>query len=341
MIVACPQLIQGRVLPASGRPNHLFPPLNCAFTKKKLADNHCSIMAANESSNPGFRTRVGFLKTRCEVVEKSKGINKAVILARGLGKRMRSSVSSAHLDADQSQAADVGVKAMIPVGRPFLDFVLSALADAGFGQACLVVGPEHTAIREYYSSIAPKRITVSFATQERPIGTANALLAAEAFISDESFIVLNSDNYYPVEVFRALLLLGESGLPAFEQESLIREGNIPSERVRGYALLKIDEGDYLQHIVEKPGDIPVASDIGAIFISMNCWRFTPEILRACRDVPRSPRGEFELPEAVQFGLSSLGLRFKVVRFRTGVLDLSYRGDIAEVARRLAGVRVEL
>lgn len=276
-----------------------------------------------------------------ESATESKSINKAVILARGLGKRMRSLVSPAHLDAEQSQAADAGMKAMIPVGRPFLDFVLSALADAGFDQAGLVVGPEHTAIREYYSSIAPKRINVSFAIQEQPIGTANALLAAEPFISDESFIVLNSDNYYPVEVFRALRSLGEPGLPAFEQESLIREGNIPSERIRGYALLKIDEGDYLERIVEKPDEIPAAIATGSVFISMNCWRFTPEILRACREVPRSARGEFELPEAVQFGLSVLGLRFKVVRFRTGVLDLSYRGDIAEVARRLACVRVEL
>ncbi len=268
-----------------------------------------------------------------------KGINKAVILARGLGKRMRSTDSSAHLDLEQSRRADAGMKAMIPVGRPFLDFVLSALADAGFGQACLIVGPEHTAIREYYSSIAPKRIAVSFAIQEQPIGTANALLAAEVFVADESFLVLNSDNYYPVEVFRTLRLLGEPGLPVFKQESLVRESNIPRERIRGYALLEIDRDDYLQRIIEKPGEIPTRAD--AVFISMNCWRFTPEIFRACREVPRSARGEFELPEAVQFGLSSIGLRFKVVRFHTGVLDLSYRGDIAEVARRLAGVRVEL
>jgi hypothetical protein len=48
-----------------------------------------------------------------------------------------------------------------------------------------------------------------------------------------------------------------------------------------------------------------------------------------------------LPEAVQFGLSTLGLRFKTIPFRTGVLDLSYRGDIAEVGQRLTSVRVEL
>lgn len=270
------------------------------------------------------------------------GITKAVILARGLGKRMRSSNAAAQLDASQSRAADSGMKAMIPVSRPFLDFVLSALADAGFSEACLVVGPEHTTIREYYASTPARRIKISFAIQEQPIGTANALLAAQSFAKDESFLVLNSDNYYPVEVFHALRTLGEPGLPAFEREALLRESNILRERILGYALLKINPAGYLEEIVEKPDKIPsTAADCGEIFISMNCWRFSPEIFKACREVPRSSRGEFELPEAVQFGISSLGLRFKTISFRSGVLDLSYRTDIAEISRRLAEIQVEL
>lgn len=272
----------------------------------------------------------------------TKEITKAVILARGLGKRMRSSETTAQLEDSQSRAADSGMKAMIPIGRPFLDFVLSALADAGFTQACLVVGPEHTAIREYYASTPARRIRISFAIQKEPIGTANALLAARSFTGGEAFLVLNSDNFYPVEVFRALRALGEPGLPAFEREGLLRESNIPRERILGYALLKINGTGYLDQIVEKPEQMPAAPPKGEeIFISMNCWRFSPEIFKACREVPRSRRGEFELPEAVQFAISSLGLRFKTIPFHCGVLDLSYRGDIAEVARHLAGIHVEL
>jgi dTDP-glucose pyrophosphorylase len=303
-------------------------------------------MALAICGNDGLQGRgaANFEKPLC--VSKSPlmaphNISKAVILARGLGKRMRSADSSAQLDASQSRAADVGMKAMIPIGRPFLDFVLSALADAGFTEACLVVGPEHTAIREYYPSAAARRIRISFAIQEHPIGTANALLAAQDFTAGESFLVLNADNYYPVEVFRALRTLGEPGLPAFERETLVRESNIPRDRIRRYALLKISSAGYLERIVEKPGEMPEASADGEIFISMNCWRFAPEIFRACREVPRSSRGEFELPEAAQYGLNSLSLRFKTIPFHAGVLDLSYRGDIAEVAKRLSGVRVEL
>jgi len=272
----------------------------------------------------------------------STEIRKAVILARGLGKRMRSPDATAQLAANQVRAADAGMKAMIPIGRPFLDYVLSALADAGFSQVCLVVGPEHTAIREYYQSISPRRIGISFAIQEEPLGTANALLTAEPFTDGEEFLVLNSDNYYPVAVFRALRTLGEPGLPAFEREALVRESEIPRERVLRYALLQIGDTGYLQNIVEKPDQMPDRPvDDGEVFISMNCWRFSPAIFRACEQVARSARGEYELPEAVQFGLSSLGLRFKAIPFHTGVLDLSHRSDIAHVAKRLAGIHVEL
>ncbi len=46
-------------------------------------------------------------------------IDKAVILARGAGSRMRAN-AEVRLDPSQSAAADTGVKAMIPFGRRFL-----------------------------------------------------------------------------------------------------------------------------------------------------------------------------------------------------------------------------
>ena len=251
---------------------------------------------------------------------------------------MRSPDASARLASDQARAADAGMKAMMPVGRPFLDFVLSALADAGIRQACLVVGPDHASIREYYQSFSRRRIEVTFAIQEDPTGTANALLAAQLFAAGDEFLVLNSDNYYPANVFQALRALGEPGLPAFERESLVRESNMSRERVRDYALLQIDAAGYLKRIVEKPREMPSAHDGNEVFVSMNCWRFDSAIFRACERVPRSARGEFELPEAVQFGLSSLGLRFKAVLSHTGVLDLTSRSDIAPVGHRLASIQ---
>ena len=74
-------------------------------------------------------------------------ITTAVILARGLGTRMRAASSGSSLDAKAAAVADTGVKALIPIGRPFLDHVLHDLAEAGVREAVLVIGPEHQDLR--------------------------------------------------------------------------------------------------------------------------------------------------------------------------------------------------
>ena len=90
---------------------------------------------------------------------------KAVILARGLATRMRASSASGeddHLSPEQSRMAAAGLKAMMPIAdgtgagtRPFLDYVLSALVEAGYPEIGLVIGPEHDEIRRRYERDAP------------------------------------------------------------------------------------------------------------------------------------------------------------------------------------------
>jgi dTDP-glucose pyrophosphorylase len=130
--------------------------------------------------------------------------DKVVILARGLGTRIKKSDDAAALDARQAAVAETGVKAMIPIDRPFLDYVLHAVADAGFKRACLIIGPEHQAVRDYYAKSKLTRIVIEFAVQDRPLGTANAVAAAEKFAGGDDFLMINSDNYYPASACRAL-----------------------------------------------------------------------------------------------------------------------------------------
>jgi glucose-1-phosphate thymidylyltransferase len=266
----------------------------------------------------------------------------AVILARGLGTRMRRADAGASLAEEQARVADTGLKAMIPVGRPFLDYVLSALADAGLTDVCLVIGPEHDAVREYYGGAsAPARLRVAFAVQAQPLGTADAVAAAAGVVGSRDFLVLNSDNYYPVEAYRALAALDGPGLVAFERDAMIRGSNVPAERVRQFAVVRIGADESMVDIVEKPDEATLASFGAHVYLSMNCWRFDTTVLDACRRVPLSPRGERELTDAVRLARHDLGVRFRVVRMAAGVLDLSSRGDIAGVTGRLAGVEVRL
>ena len=264
----------------------------------------------------------------------------AVILARGLGTRMRREADgdAAQLSAEQIAAAASGAKGMMPLfARPFLDYVISALADAGITDVVLVIGPEHHAVREYYARGEGRRVAVRFAVQAEPRGTADAVLSARGEVRDAPFLVLNSDNYYPVEAYAALAELNAAGLVAFEAEALVREGGIEPERVLKYALVEADDDGVLRVVREKPAaDDPLALRAER-WVSMNLWSFTPLIFEACARVRPSARGELEIQDAVTIAMHDLGERFRVIPMRAGVLDLSSRADVGLVSARLAGV----
>ena len=259
---------------------------------------------------------------------------KALVLARGLGTRMRREDPGTTLTPAQQRAADAGFKALMPVGgRPFLDYVLSGLADAGVTRVGLVVAPDHAAIADHYGAAPPSRVELSFVVQAEPRGTADAVASAEEWTNRQPFLVMNGDNLYPVAALRALVALQEPALPAFDAASLVATSNITDERIRAFALIEIDESGYLSAIVEKPARPP---DGGHYRVSMNLWRFDARIFGACRDVPASARGERELPEAVALAMRR-GMRFRAIPAGGPVLDLSQRADTIDVERRLANV----
>jgi len=262
-------------------------------------------------------------------------VTKAVIMARGLGTRMRRPDASAALNSEQSAAAGTGIKAMIPIGRPFLDYVLSGLADAGFSDVCLVIGPEHHVIRDYYAiQSPPNRVRIHFAVQQQPLGTADAVFAAREFAGNELFLAINSDNYYPVEVLRAMRELGSAGVALFERDRLVADSNIPEDRVLKFALAKIGKDGCLDRVLEKPSEEAVRALDKPIYVSMNCWVFSPVVFRACQAIQPSARGELELTDAVQCAIDQLGERLRALTFQSPVLDMSSRSDIAAIAAKL-------
>ncbi|KWZ75285.1 nucleotidyl transferase [Winkia neuii] len=261
---------------------------------------------------------------------------KAVIMARGLGTRMRAD-DGTKLEQSQQGAADAGTKGLINVGRPFLDYVISALADAGIDQVCLVVGPEQKAFANYYDSVEKTRVTLTYAIQKEPLGTADAVAAAKDFLT-EGAIVLNSDNYYPVSALQALAQQEGCATVGFDRDGLVANSNIPASRIAAFAVMDTAAGQ-LKNIVEKPSQAQL-KQMPQAPVSMNCWRFTPQIIDACAHISPSGRGEYEIVDAVRYLLEA-GTSVAVVPSKEGVLDMSSRRDIAAVGKALEHVAVRL
>ena len=260
----------------------------------------------------------------------------AVVLAAGRGTRMQAQDETVALTPEQEAAADAGLKMLVPIhGHPFLAYGLHELAEAGFQEACLVVGPgPDDPVRRAVQAMPIRRLGITFVEQAEPLGSAHALLAAEPAVGDGPVVVINADNVYPAGPLEAARRLDEPGLVGFHRDALVERSNVTPEQVAAFALIEVREG-YMERIVEKP-DAETARTMADAPVSMTLWRFDPSIFDACRGIEPSPRGELELADAVELAMER-GTRFRVIPAQAGVLDLSRRAHIPTASAWLRGV----
>ncbi len=267
---------------------------------------------------------------------------KAVVLARGLGTRMQQGRDDVALDSEQAKLAERGHKALMLLGgRPFLDYVVDSLMRAGLRRICLVIAPDADAMRERARHVqVAAGVEVHCAVQQEPLGTADALLAAEDFVSGDAFVLANGDDLYPDRALAALAARddGDCWVAAFSKDELVRRGNIATERIKDFAVITASEGGELLGIVEKPADPDRYMRDGRLWVNMNLYRFTPGIFESCRRVrPNPERGELELTAAVADMVEREPAGFRVMFCQGGVLDLTTRADVLAVEKAL-GVR---
>jgi glucose-1-phosphate thymidylyltransferase len=258
-------------------------------------------------------------------------------------------------DGDELNAVRKGEKMAARFSRfPFLDYQLLSLERAGIGDVGIILSPDDAFFTSYYGRLGralfPK-LRIDFSFQETPDGTAHAVLAAEPFVGNDSFLVLNGDNHYPCRLVSMLMEVpeGHSALAAFDISGF---GEWMRHRVGSFAVLGT-EGGRLVDIAEKTsnpedrftsdslyteGNRTVRVD-RAVLVSMNLWRFEADFMDACRSVPRhAPRkigkpGEYELPDAVKLHMRRGGV-FLAYYACEDILDLTEAEDIEVVAEEI-------
>jgi len=108
----------------------------------------------------------------------------AAILVGGFGTRLRSVVS------------DVP-KPLAPIqGKPFLFFILEALASSGIKEVILLTGYMHEKIFAACGSGEQFGLNILYSHESSPLGTAGALKLAENLLRNEkAFLLLNGDSF--------------------------------------------------------------------------------------------------------------------------------------------------
>jgi glucose-1-phosphate adenylyltransferase len=270
-----------------------------------------------------------------------------VVLAGGIGSRMKNSLS----------AVDPGLlnlpKAMIPVdkeNRPFLDYLLFNIKQAGYENVVIVTGENGTSIPfrygENYMGLQLKYIEQPIPQgRAKPLGSSDALirvLDANKDWAGGKFTICNSDNLYSVT---ALSLLRRSdkhnAFIDYDKLSL----RLPEEKISKYAVTVKNAKNYLIDIIEKPspGEIKsLQNRFGRLGISMNLWLFTyKQVYEYLMNTPMHPeRDEKELAVTVKLIVKENKYQVYAYPLKEAVPDLSTAGDI-ETVRRFIKEHIQL
>ncbi len=240
-----------------------------------------------------------------------------VLLAAGKGTRMR------ELSQDKP-------KHLILVnGQPFLYHLLKRLQQAGFEKIILVVGYKKEKMYSFAQQ-HKKEFNLILVDQFAVIGTdkygtACPVMSIEKLIkAKENFIVANADDMLSLEDYQRIRRLNDKFCYA---------SGVVSQQPEKYGLLKIKNG-YLKKIKEKPQpniDFD-ASQAKKYLVNAGLYKFTPDIFPALKQIKKSPRGEYELTDAVTI----LGQQNKVRVFKLQqpLLSFGQPEDIIKMEKHL-------
>lgn len=201
----------------------------------------------------------------------------AVILAAGKGSRLNP------ITLNRS-------KAMVPIlGKPIVERVMEELVQNGIQDFILVVSREDSEVGRYFRERSALKVNLQFVVQPERLGMANALSLAAPYIHD-TFIMSACDNLTPTGHVAELLKTHQTEA-ANATLSLMKIDLALAGRT---GIVEWQDG-HIRRIVEKPAPGEAPSNIA----SLPLYVFSTKLLDYLPEVKPSPRGEYELQDAIQ------------------------------------------
>lgn len=215
-------------------------------------------------------------------------IKKAVILAAGRGTRM-------------GDLTDEIPKPMVEVkGTPILESIIGGLVSNGVSEVLVVVGWRKEVITDYFGGGEGFGCAISYVEQVIQDGTGRVVELAKDFAGADPFLLSYGD----------ILVSPESYAPLVDFTDVDGKLTVKiDEDVRKGGAVFIEEG-MVKDLIEKPGEGQPTSP----YYNAGIYSFSPQIFDYTAKLELSPRGEYELTDAIQAQVKD-GLRVAAVELQ--------------------------
>ena len=214
---------------------------------------------------------------------------KAVILAAGKGTRM-------------GALTEELPKPMLPVeGKPILEHIIIGIAAQGVREVCLIVGWKAEVIQKHFGDGSALGLNITYTTQEVQDGTGKAPELAREFVGNDAFLLTYGDILVRPDTYKQMIArFGEGDFSGLITVT-------PGEDVRKGGINFFDDEFCLKKIVEKPSDAQLdqlraegwLKDGEPVWYNAGIYIFQPVVFDHTARLQKSPRGEYELTDAIE------------------------------------------
>jgi glucose-1-phosphate thymidylyltransferase len=179
-------------------------------------------------------------------------------------------------------------KQLIPVAnKPVLVRVIESIRDAGVDEIGIVIGQTGPQIREAIGDGSRYGVQITYIPQDSPDGLAHAVKISKPFLGDDRFVMFLGDNVIQGGISNLIQDFAQSD---WNSQIVLKEVENPSS----YGVAKLRPDGSIEQLIEKPKNPP--SNLALVGIYM----FDETIWEAVNSIAPSPRGEYEITDAIQW-----------------------------------------
>ncbi|HWI59681.1 MAG TPA: nucleotidyltransferase family protein [Bacillota bacterium] len=213
---------------------------------------------------------------------------KAVILAAGKGTRMR-------------ELTNEVPKPMLKVqGKPILEHILQGILATGIREVFIVTGFRAEVIEHYFGDGSKWNAHIAYGRQVVQDGTGKAPELAKAFVGTSPFLLTYGDILVKPETYQHMIQRFQAG--AFSGVITVT----PGQDVTKGGLNFFDEQFCLKRLVEKPSTEQLEQlrregwlkPNEPVWYNAGIYLFKPVVFEFTAKLQKSPRGEYELTDAI-------------------------------------------